>query len=109
MTTNTTTRTLTEAAIVAAAVRKELRAAFPGTKFSVTSQNFAGGDSVRASWADGPTAIDLAAIYSGSTMDTENMIYRALRKADLLRPYAGLSFVDGELVVKTSEEATAAA
>ena len=38
----------------AAMIRKELKAAFPQTKFSVTSDSFAGGDSVRISWVDGP-------------------------------------------------------
>lgn len=156
----TKTSTRTEAAIVAAVLRKELRAAFPGIKFSVTSQNFSMGDSVRASWVDGPTveavdeiagkyvsghfdgmtdsyvynrdrqgstvmfmhterelsrdlrariATDLAAIYAGSDRDSEDMVYRALRKTDLRRPYVGVGFVDGDLVIKVDEPEVAAA
>lgn len=38
-----------EAAKAAAAIRKELKAAFPGEKMSVTSDNYAGGDAIRVS------------------------------------------------------------
>jgi hypothetical protein len=38
----------------AAAIRKELKAAFKGTKFRVTSESYAGGNSVHISWEDGP-------------------------------------------------------
>lgn len=43
----------TVAAQCAALIRKELKAAFPAIKFSVTSDNFAGGNAVRVSYADG--------------------------------------------------------
>ncbi len=36
-------------------IRTELKKAFPGVKFSVTSDRFAGGDAIRVSWTDGPT------------------------------------------------------
>jgi hypothetical protein len=39
----------------AAAIKSELKAAFPGIKFSVTSDSFSMGDSVHISWEDGPT------------------------------------------------------
>lgn len=39
----------------ASAIRKELKANFPGTKFSVTSESFSMGDAVRISWIDGQT------------------------------------------------------
>jgi hypothetical protein len=39
----------------AAAIRKELKASFPTTKFSVTSDSFSMGDAVRISYTDGPT------------------------------------------------------
>jgi hypothetical protein len=35
-------------------VRTELKAKFPGAKFSVTSSSYAGGASIRVSWNDGP-------------------------------------------------------
>jgi len=42
-------------AAAAAMIRKELKSAFPSVKFSVTSDSFAGGDSVDIRWTDGPT------------------------------------------------------
>lgn len=48
-------RTLTGAALCAASIRTELKNNFPTYKFSVTSDNFSGGDSVHISWKDGPT------------------------------------------------------
>lgn len=48
-------RTLTGAALCALAIREELKKQFPSYKFSVTSDNFAGGNSVHISWTDGPT------------------------------------------------------
>jgi len=39
----------------AAAIREELKAKFPGVKFSVTSEGFSMGDAVRVNWTDGPT------------------------------------------------------
>jgi len=38
----------------AQAIRKELKENFPDTKFSVTSESFAGGNSVHVNWEDGP-------------------------------------------------------
>ena len=42
-------------AAAAAAIRKELKVAFPNTKFRVISSSFAGGNSVSVGWVDGPT------------------------------------------------------
>jgi hypothetical protein len=39
----------------ATAIKQELKKAFPNTKFSVKSDSFSGGDSVRINWIDGPT------------------------------------------------------
>lgn len=44
----------TESAMAAKAIKLELKAAFPNTRFSVTSQNYSGGDSVGIVWTDGP-------------------------------------------------------
>jgi len=41
-------------AAAAAAIKAELKKAFPLVKFSVTSEGFANGDSVHISWTDGP-------------------------------------------------------
>jgi hypothetical protein len=43
------------AAQTATAIRRELKTAFPLTKFRVTSDNFSGGNAVRINWVDGPT------------------------------------------------------
>jgi hypothetical protein len=40
------------AALTAQAVRKELKATYPGIKFSVTSETYSGGDSVRVEYTD---------------------------------------------------------
>lgn len=48
-------KTLSTAANAAKAIREELKSNFAGVKFSVTSDNFAGGDSVNISWTDGAT------------------------------------------------------
>lgn len=44
------------AANTAAAIRKELKDKFPQIKFTVTSDNFANGNSVRIGWIDGPSS-----------------------------------------------------
>lgn len=49
-------RELSSQALAAKNIRKELKAAFPGTKFSVRSESFAGGNAVDVSWTDGPTS-----------------------------------------------------
>lgn len=45
---------LSEAAQAAKLIRKELKAAFPKTKFSVTSEYFSMGNAVNISWDNGP-------------------------------------------------------
>lgn len=47
------------AAELAKIVRKELKAAFPGQKFSVRSSNYSGGSSIEIRWTDGPTQADV--------------------------------------------------
>lgn len=46
---------MTEAAMAAKEIRKELKSNFPGTKFKVTSKSFSMGNSVYISWTDGPS------------------------------------------------------
>jgi hypothetical protein len=48
-------RRKTEAANAASEIRKVLKIAFPNIKFSVTSENYAGGNSIRVNWENGPT------------------------------------------------------
>lgn len=49
-------------ALTAKAIRKELKAAFPGITFSVTSQSFAGGNSVHVEWTNGPITKEVSKI-----------------------------------------------
>jgi len=44
------------------AIKNELKAKYPETKFSVTSENFAGGNSVNVEWIEGPSTDDISEI-----------------------------------------------
>lgn len=69
---------LSEAARAAKDIRKELKAAFPGCKFRVTSKIFAGGDSVRIEWTNGPTTKAVREItdkYQGGSFDGMTDMY----------------------------------
>lgn len=62
----------------AANVREELRRTFPGCKFRVTSETFAGGNSVRVSWEMGPTDVEVKAVtdkYTQGTFDGMTDMY----------------------------------
>jgi hypothetical protein len=48
----------------AAAIKAELKAAFPGVKFSVNSESFSMGNSVNINWTDGPTVAEVEKISS---------------------------------------------
>lgn len=53
-------------------VRFELKKAFPGVKFQVKTSRYSGGDSLRASWIDGPSTKQVDAIiqkYSAGHFD----------------------------------------
>jgi len=53
-------------------IRKDLKSAFPGVKFSVRSSSYSGGASIRVYWIDGPTEAqvkDVTRRYVGSTFD----------------------------------------
>ena len=50
------------AATAAKAIKNELKKQFPGIKFSVRSDNFAGGNSVDIEWMDGPTVEEVEQI-----------------------------------------------
>ncbi|MFH6944607.1 LPD29 domain-containing protein [Flavobacterium sp. FlaQc-50] len=54
--------TKSSSANCATAIREELKKDFPNVKFSVKSSNFAGGDSVSITWADGPTTEQIEGI-----------------------------------------------
>lgn len=68
----------TRVAQCAQAVRTELKGLFPGVKFSVKSENYSGGDSVRVEWCDGPMASEVEphlAKYEKGHFDGMNDIY----------------------------------
>lgn len=63
-----------ESSLTAAAknIRIELKAAFPGVKFSVKSRRFSGGDAIDVSWIDGPNTEQVDPIidkYSAGSFD----------------------------------------
>ena len=81
-TTTTETKTATSHARAAKTLRSDLKAAFPGVKFSVRSESFAGGNAVRVSWVDGPAyeaVNDIANEYTSGDFDgmTDSYSYRA--------------------------------
>lgn len=51
---------LSQAALAAKQIRVILKKEFPGQKFSVTSENYSMGDSVRVNWIDGPKTDDVS-------------------------------------------------
>jgi hypothetical protein len=76
--------TISEHARAAKNMRAELKAAFPGIKFSIRSKSFAGGDDVRVSWDLGPTRQEVAAItdkYEEGSFDSMNDLYSYDRSA----------------------------
>jgi hypothetical protein len=53
-------------------VRAAVKAAFPGVKFSVRSESYAGGASINVFWEDGPTPSDVEkviGVYAGARFD----------------------------------------
>lgn len=67
----TTTRRLT-VTDTAKLLRQALKAAHPGTKFSVRSDKYAGGASIHVRWTDGPTVEQVretSQLYRGATFD----------------------------------------
>jgi len=53
-------------------IRKDLKAEFPGVKFSVRSKSYSGGSSIRIEWRDGPTEEQVKPIqwrYQGGGFD----------------------------------------
>lgn len=53
-------------------MRIELKAAFPGVKFSIRSERYSGGNSIDVAWTDGPTSRQVDAIirkYQGGSFD----------------------------------------
>lgn len=77
--------TLTPHAAAAKSIRKELAYFFPSVKFSVRSETFAGGNSVRVSWQNGPKVESVCAIigkYQYGEFDGMNDIYEVDNQRD---------------------------
>jgi hypothetical protein len=71
-------------------VRQTLKAAFPGIKFSVRSDNYSGGSAIRVRWTDGPSVTAVRAkmfFYEGATFD--GMIDLKSYKEPVLVTFAG--------------------
>lgn len=69
----------------AAAIRKDLKAAFPGTIFGVRSEAFAGGDAVDIEWLDGPTTDEVKRItgkYEVGRFDIMGDMYKYTNQRD---------------------------
>jgi hypothetical protein len=68
-------------------VRKALKTAFPGQKFSVRTDTYAGGASIRVTWTDGPRRAEVepvATVYAGGRFD--GMIDLAYSVSHYLKP-----------------------
>lgn len=69
---NPGSRAYVRTADVAKLIRAQLKANFPGVKFSVRSDVYSGGSSIRVYWMDGPTSdlVDrVVKVYAGSGFD----------------------------------------
>ena len=65
-------KTKTRVAITAGAIRTELKKKFPEIKFSVTSENFAGGDAINISYNNGVPSDEIEKVtnkYEDGTFD----------------------------------------
>lgn len=79
-------------------IRTELKRAFPGIKFSVTSQCFAGGDSIDVSWVDGPTTEEIDKIlnkYEEGSFNGMEDIYE-YNNDQFPEVYGGAKYVMGQ-------------
>lgn len=63
-------RRLTTYAATASCIKAELQRRYPGVKFSVTSQGYSGGSSVRVRWTDGPARDEIAPFLTQYEMGT---------------------------------------
>lgn len=86
-------------------IRIELKAAFPGIKFSVRTDRFSGGDSIDVSWTDGPNSAQVDAIinkYAAGYFNGMEDIYESVRS-----PWTDL-FGDAKYVHSRRENSDAA-
>lgn len=72
MTATTPTTRYVSVADTAKEIRKAVKVAFPGQKFSVRSSSYAGGASIDVAWVDGPAAKavdDVVKTFAGASFD----------------------------------------
>jgi len=80
----------------AANIRQELKRAFPGVKFSVTSDTFSGGDSIDVRWTLGPTTKEIEAVigkYQEGDFDGMEDIYNHDRSNVWPELFGGAKYV----------------
>lgn len=80
----------------AANIRTELKAAFPGIKFSVKTRNYAGGCSIDVEWQDGPTGSLVEAItnkYQEGHFNGMEDIYESNRNNVFTPVFGGAKYV----------------
>jgi len=93
-------------ALAAANIKRELNRIFPGQKFSVKSDTFAGGDSVSVSWEDGPTWEEVEAIinkYQSGDFDGMTDCYNYRGKSDFRETYGDAKYVHANRHVSTEK------
>ena len=79
-------------------LKAQLTAQFPGTKFSVSSSSFAGGDSIDVSWTDGPVYEEVTAIrslYSEGSFDGMTDSYEYASDRAWTDTFGGAKYVHG--------------
>lgn len=89
-----------DAVTAAKNIRIELKGAFPGIKFRVVTQKYAGGNSIRIEYVDGPLAKDVEAIadkYSMGDFDGSQDLYVYANN------YWGDAFGEGKYIFVTRE------
>jgi cobaltochelatase CobS len=76
-------------------IRRELKTAFPATKFSVVSDNYAGGNAIRINWELGPTVKQVDAItdkYSNGCFDGMTDSYN-YNRSEFPRVFGGANYI----------------
>lgn len=93
-----TTTTYVDSAEAAKLIRKQLKIAFPETKFRVRTRRYSGGSTIDITWMDGPTESQVRYYvdrFEGSTFDgmTDSKDPRYLYLIDGTRIHYGCDFV----------------
>lgn len=93
-------------AMAAANIKRELTRVFPGQKFSVKSEVFAGGDSVDVSWEDGPTWEEVEKIinkYQSGDFDGMTDCYNYRGKSAFRETHGDAKYVHANRRVSTEK------